>query len=116
MIEFFPDMKTFLRIGDNITIAWYAVFIMTGAFIAYYLSLRQIKRMGYKQEDLDDLFVGALIFGILGARIWYVLFSDLSYYLQDPISIIRIQDGGLAIHGGLLAGIGYGYYLQKKRD
>ena len=115
MIEFFPDMKTFLRIGDNITIAWYAVFIMTGAFIAYYLSLRQIKRMGYKQDDLDDLFVGALIFGILGARIWYVLFSDLSYYLQDPISIIRIQDGGLAIHGGLLAGIGYGYYFTKKR-
>lgn len=114
MIEFFPDMKTFIKLGP-ITIAWYAVFIMTGAFTAYYLSLRNLKKMGYEKEDAENLFYGALLFGVLGARIWYVMFFDISYYLQDPIRIIRFQDGGLAIHGGLIGGIAFAYYYAKKR-
>ena len=77
MIEFFPDMKTFIKLGP-ITIAWYAVFIMTGAFTAYYLSLRNLKKMGYEKDDAENLFYGALLFGVLGARIWYVLFFDIS--------------------------------------
>lgn len=113
MIKFFPDIKTFVQIGP-LSIAWYAVFIITGAYIAYYLSLKNVRKMGFATEDIENLFIGALGFGILGARIWYVLFSDLQSYLANPIEIFMFRDGGLAIHGGLFAGIAFGYYFAKK--
>lgn len=114
MIEFFPDMQNFLRIG-SITIAWYAIFIVSAAFITYYLSLKSLKKMGYTSEDAETLFYGVLIFGVLGARLWYVLFFDLSYYLADPIRILQFREGGMAIHGGIFGGALYGYYFANKR-
>ena len=48
MIKFFPDTKIFVEIGP-FQIAWYAVFIMTGAYIAYAISLRNLKKVGYKE-------------------------------------------------------------------
>lgn len=114
MIKFFPDMKTFIEIF-GVGIAWYAVLIMTGAFVAYYLSLRNIKKMGFEADDLDTLFVGVLGFGILGARLWYVLFFDFGTYLKNPLSILMFRDGGLAIHGGLFAGVAFGYFYLKHK-
>lgn len=114
MIELFPDMQNFIKIGP-VSITWYAIFIVGGAYIAYYLSLRNLKKMGYTVNDADTLFFGALLFGIIGARIWYVLFFDLKYYLADPIRILQFREGGMAIHGGLFAGIAYGYFFAKKR-
>ncbi|HZJ87218.1 MAG TPA: prolipoprotein diacylglyceryl transferase, partial [Erysipelothrix sp.] len=114
MIEFFPDMQNFLRIG-NITIAWYAIFIVSGAYLAYYFSLKNLKKMGYTNDDADTLFFGVLIFGVIGARLWYVLFFDLSYYLADPIRILQFREGGMAIHGGIFGGVLYGYVFAKKR-
>lgn len=114
MIKLFPNTQVFLELGP-LTITWYAIFIVSGAYIAYYLSLRNLKKMGYGSEDADNLFFGALLSGIVGARLWYVLFFDLSYYLSDPISIVRFSEGGMAIHGGLFAGVAYGYFFAKKR-
>ena len=83
-MSFFPDFRTFLEIGP-LSIKWYAVFILSGAIIAYSISAKEIKKMGYSSSVADDLFFGALIFGIIGSRLWYVLFYDLAYYLADPI-------------------------------
>ncbi|MBQ1826992.1 MAG: prolipoprotein diacylglyceryl transferase, partial [Erysipelotrichaceae bacterium] len=47
-----------------------------------------MKKKGYDDDVMDDLFLGALLCGVIGARAWYVLFSDLKTYLADPISII----------------------------
>ncbi|NLW15879.1 MAG: prolipoprotein diacylglyceryl transferase [Erysipelothrix sp.] len=114
MIEFFPDLPTFLKIGP-VTITWYALLIVIGAYAAYYISLQNLKKMGYTTDDADGLFFGVLIFGILGARLWYVMFYDLSFYLQNPASILNITEGGLAIHGGIFAAVIYGYiYISKK--
>ncbi|MDD6467337.1 MAG: prolipoprotein diacylglyceryl transferase [Erysipelotrichaceae bacterium] len=112
-MSFFPNPQTLVEVGP-ISIQWYAVLILTGAFLAYYLICKEAKRMGYDEDDMDNLFIGALLFGILGARIWYVLFSNLSTYLADPISIIKIWEGGLAIQGGLFSGILFGYFYAKK--
>ncbi|CAM3735812.1 prolipoprotein diacylglyceryl transferase [Erysipelothrix urinaevulpis] len=115
MIKFFPETKIFLEIGP-VQIAWYAVLIMTGAYLAYMVSLRNLKKVGYKEDDVESLFFGALLFGFLGARVWYVLFSELGAYLADPIRIFAIWEGGLAIQGGLIAGVAYGYVFTKKRN
>ncbi len=103
-MEFFPSMAVFLKIG-SIEIRWYAVCILTGALLAYYLSDREAKKDKYDSGVLDDIFIGCMFFGILGARIWYCLFYNWSGYISNPISIIEIWDGGLAIQGGLIAGI-----------
>ena len=112
-MNFFPNSTTFVEIGP-LSIQWYAVCILTGAFIAYALVTKEMRKMGYEDEDTDNLFMGLMIFGVLGARIWYVLFSDLQAYLQDPISIIQIWNGGLAIQGGLFGGCLFVYYFTKK--
>lgn len=114
-MEFFPDLQTFIRIG-SLDIAWYAVLIMSGAYIAYAVSAKSLKKAGYNIADIENLFFGALITGFAGARLWYVLFYDLATSLKDPISIFMIRDGGLAIHGGLFAGVSFGYWYAKKKN
>lgn len=114
MIKFFPDMQNFIQVG-SLSITWYALFIVIGAYVAYYFSLQNLKKMGFGVEDADTLFFGALLCGLIGARLWYVIFYDFNYYFSDPIRILQFREGGMAIHGGLIGGIGYGYYYVKKR-
>lgn len=112
-MSLFPEFRTFLQIGP-LTIEWYAVLIITGALIAYYLASKDIKKMGYDQDLIDTLFIGILGFGVLGARIWYVLFENFEVYLRNPISIFQIWNGGLAIQGGLFTGALFVFYIAKK--
>ena len=105
-MQLFPDPKILLTIG-NIHVTWYAVFILTGALIAYALSLRTLKKWGYDSEMLENFFVPMLLIAIIGARLYYVIF-EWERYVADPIRIFYIWEGGLAIHGGLIAGVGGG--------
>ena len=105
-MEFFPSRKIFLKIG-SIEITWYAILIISGMIIAYYLSRYYYKkRRNAKATDdfLDDILCIIIIAGILGARLWFCLFYNLDYYLSNPSQILAIWDGGLAIHGGLIIG------------
>lgn len=113
-MSLFPDLRTFITIGP-LSIKWYAVFILSGAFISYVVSSRAIKKMGHPVSVLDDLYFGAIVAGIIGSRLWYVLFYDLQTYLSNPLSIFMTWNGGLAIQGGLLLGALYAYvYLKRK--
>ncbi len=114
-MTFFPDAKTFVQIG-SLSIAWYAVFIITGAFIAYKLGQHNFKKIGYDQEVLSDYFFGVMITGILGARLWYVIFMWDEIYAQNPLEIIMFRHGGLAIQGGLIAGIAFSLWYFKKHN
>ena len=83
-MQLFPDPKILLSIG-NIHVTWYAVFILTGALIAYALSLRTLKKWGYDSEMLENFFVPMLLIAIIGARLYYVIF-EWERYVADPIS------------------------------
>ena len=113
-MHFFPSPKVFLEIG-GLSIAWYAVLILTGAFIAYAISAHNLKKLHYPKEFAEDLFIDVLIVGIIGARLWFCVFYDLPYYLSHPTQIIAVWNGGLAIQGGLIAGATYAYFYVKKR-
>lgn len=97
----FPDGKTFVQIG-SFSIAWYAICIITGAFIAYKLGQYNFKKIGYNKEILSDYFFGLMITGVLGARLWYVIFMWNELYAENPLEIIMFRHGGLAIQGGIL--------------
>ena len=114
-MHFFEDFSTFVTIG-NIHIQWYAVCILVGACIAYLLGQYRFKQLGYDKEILSDYFIVLLFVGIIGARIWYVIFMFDELYMNNPIEIFAIWHGGLAIQGGIFAGLIYSYFFFKKRN
>ena len=85
-MNFFPDFKTVLTIG-SLQVTWYAVLILSGAFLAYFLSLRQFKKWGYKEEVFENFFLMMLPIAIIGARLYYVAFEWNTLYAADPIRI-----------------------------
>ncbi len=112
-MEFFPETRIFLQLGP-LSIYWYAIFSMSGALAVYLLSLKTLKKMGYTSDFVSDLGIGAFISAYIGARIWYCVFYDLSYYLANPLEFLAINDGGLAIQGGIAGGVLFGYFFAKK--
>ncbi|MQN00924.1 MAG: prolipoprotein diacylglyceryl transferase [Lachnospiraceae bacterium] len=91
-----------LMIG-NFSIAFYGMVIALGMVLAFVFIMLEAKRLGYKQDDFMDMFIFGIIFGVIGARIYYVIFSwDL--YKDNPLQIFNIRGGGLAIYGGIIGG------------
>lgn len=113
-MHFFESTKIFVSFG-SFKITWYAVLILTGAFLGYGLAQRTMKKWGYAKEVLEDYFLPMLIVSILGARAYYVIF-EWGYYSQNLGEIIAIWHGGLAIHGGLIAGFIFSYFYFKKKN
>lgn len=87
----------------NITIYYYSIMMFIAVFLAYILIMKEGKKRHIDKEFLINLVFYCVIFGFIGARIYYVLFN-FNYYFYNPIEIIKIWNGGLAIHGGLIAG------------
>lgn len=95
-----------------ISIYWYSVIMFTAIIIGSFIFLKEAKKQ-YDEKFLTDLVFYAIIFGIIGARLYYVLFN-LSYYLENPLQIIAVWNGGLAIHGAIIGGITWIIYYSKK--
>lgn len=88
----------------NFEIRWYSLFILIGAGLAYLLITLEAKRFKIKKDFIFNIFFWALIIGIIGARLYYVLFN-WSYFKSHINEIWAIWQGGLAIHGGIILGI-----------
>ena len=87
----------------GIEIYSYAICIVCAIIVAIIICKIQKEKFGVKFGEILDCLVFAVIFGIIGPRIYYCLFH-LNYYLESPIRFFRIRDGGLAIYGGFIAG------------
>ena len=112
-----PVIFSFKLFNWDIVLRWYGVLVMFGAVVGAFIAEREIKRRGEKGESVWDALVWVLPAGILGARLWYVLNSILGgsrYYIDDPIKIINIPEGGLHFFGGLLFGGVALYYFLKQ--
>ena len=102
-----------LELGP-ITIYWYSITMFLAILTATILIVIESKKQKVNKDDLIDLIFYGIICGILGARIYYVLFN-LDYYLQDPIEIIKIWHGGIAIHGAIIGGLIFLIFFSKKK-
>ncbi|MBP3635343.1 MAG: prolipoprotein diacylglyceryl transferase [Bacilli bacterium] len=98
----------------NINIYWYSLCILVGVIAAYFLITNESKKHNINKDTINDLIFYTLIMGIIGARIYYVLFN-LDYYTQNPSEILKVYNGGLAIHGGIIFGIIFVYFYCKKK-
>ncbi len=106
------------RVAFNIlgfNIYFYSIFILLGVIIAYVLIIKESKKHGINKDLISDMIFYGLIIGIIGARLYYVIFN-YKYYLNNPIDIFAIRNGGLAIHGGLIFGALFVYVFCKKKN
>lgn len=86
------------------TIAFYGMIIAFGMIMGYLMAVFQAKRTGQVTELYLDLALWDIVFAIIGARLYYVIFS-WDYFKEDPIQILNIRGGGLAIYGGVIGGV-----------
>ena len=100
-----PDINpVILQIIGPVSIRWYSLMYVVGflfvfLFVTYYINKKVIK---LKLEDFSDLIFWAILGVVIGARIGYVLFYNLSYYLANPIKIFVVWEGGMSFHGALI--------------
>lgn len=94
--------KTFSVFG--FPIAYYGVVIVGGMLLALALVMREAKRSGQDPEMYYNMGLLAILFGIVGARIYYVIF-DWDLYKDNLLEIFHIRNGGLAIYGGVIGGV-----------
>jgi phosphatidylglycerol:prolipoprotein diacylglycerol transferase len=97
---------------------WYSLAYLAGIFIGYWYTLRLLKEPGapMARRHADDLVFYAALGIILGGRIGYVLFYNLGYYLENPLDILKLWDGGMSFHGGVLGTtVGILYLARKEK-
>lgn len=102
----------FLEIG-SLQIYWYSIFILVAFVIGGKLAFKEAKRFDISNEFMTNLFFYLVPIVLIGARLYYVLFN-LDYYLTNPLDILKVWEGGLAIHGGLIAGLLFIIFYTNK--
>lgn len=110
--EFTIDRIAFSIFGKPIY--WYGVIIAIGFLAAILYVLKRAKTFGLDGDRVLDVLLGAVVGGIVGARLYYVIFS-WEQYAADPISALYIWEGGIAIYGGVIGGFLAGYLMCRLR-
>lgn len=96
-----------------IKIYWYGFFIVLGFLAAFAVLKFLAKKHKINLDDLVSLVFYLFIFGLLGARI-YDVFLEWEYYLKYPLNVFKVWEGGMAIHGAIIAGFFTTYFFVKK--
>ena len=86
-------------------IRWYALTYLAGFAMAWWLGMRRADRpgSGWTRQQVGDLITNGMLGVILGGRLGYILFYDLSAYIAEPIRMLRLWEGGMSFHGGCSA-------------
>ena len=106
--------RVFFSFGP-ITIYWYSVLIITAIIIGIYFSSRVADKNGITKDYLTDLIFYLIPIGIIGARIYYVIFN-FSIFKDNVLDIFKIWEGGLAIYGAVIASIIFIVVYSKKKN
>lgn len=88
----------------NYDLKWYTVLMITAVVVGIFLITKETKKFKIKEEFMFNMAFWAIIFGFIGARLYYVIFN-WSYYNNNLSEIYKVWEGGLAIHGGIIAGL-----------
>lgn len=95
-------------------IAFYGMIIGCGMLLGLFVATKEYVRSGYKADDIQDFALWVIVLGILGARIYYVIF-EWDYYSKHLLEIPNIRQGGLAIYGGVLMALFTCIVYTKKK-
>lgn len=109
----FPGLNlhfVFNRVAFHIgpmPIYWYGLIIVTGLLLAFLYAWKNVKRFGITFDDLTDVALWSMIFAVISARLYFVLFyvdtdTGTNPYFSNPLEILDFRAGGLAIYGGII--------------
>ncbi len=99
----------------NITVYWYGIIVCIGFLLALWYVIANCNRFKINSNDMIDAIIVGLLCGIIGARLYYVIFYPGDMYLKNPIKILYINQGGIAIYGGIIGGLLGGILVAKKK-
>lgn len=102
----------FLKIG-NIAIYWYSIILLVAFTIGCLLIFKEAKKQDIPRSKIEDFIFYTIPICLIGARLYYVIF-EFEYYKNYPMDIFKVWEGGLAIHGGIIAGFLCLVYFTKK--
>jgi len=111
--NFSPD-PVLLQLGP-ITVYWYGALMVVAIIVAIIVAIKLAPKYDVSKEAVIDLAFWLIIFGIAGARIYHV-FLELPYYLGHPLDVFKLWNGGLAIHGAVLAGVAVLYVYTRRHN
>ena len=97
-------------------IYWYGLFITLAIVVSVIVFLKLTKNQQQVQTHFWNLFIYLIIFGLIGARFYHIIFYNLNYFISQPIEILMLWHGGLAIHGAIIAGLLVIYLYTKKHQ
>lgn len=106
---------TLLELGP-LQLRWYGLLFVGSFFLGLMLSQWIFKREGRDAALLDTLLIYALVGTVIGARLMHTLAYEPEYYLSNPIEILKVWEGGLASHGGMLGVIAALWIFSKKHN
>lgn len=112
MIEINID-PVLLRLGP-LMITWHGFFTAVGVLAGIWLATRFAVERGYTEDDIMSIALWCVVGGIIGARLFHVI-DAWEYYIADPIAILRVNEGGLAIWGSIVGGPIGGIIYARRR-
>lgn len=114
--QFILDPPRFFTVFGH-PIYWYAVIIVIGFLLATLYILKRRRDFGLTQDNVLDMFIYSIISGIVGARLYYVIFNPQDYFGPGKwLNIFKVWEGGLAIYGGIIAAaVCIIFYARKKK-
>lgn len=118
-----PELFSFTIGGMSFALRWYALAYIAGILIAWWLAVRAVRRPALwpaqtppmTPKQIEDLLTWIILGVILGGRLGFVLFYQPAYYLQNPMEILRVWEGGMSFHGGMI-GVIVGAWLYTARQ
>ncbi|HJV35346.1 prolipoprotein diacylglyceryl transferase [Geomonas sp.] len=114
----YPHMNpVFLKLGP-LEFRWYGLMYIFGFLAGYFLIYNGAKKKGLPldRDGVADLIFSLAVGVILGGRLGYVLFYNLSYYLEHPLKVFAVWEGGMSFHGGCTGAILAALYFIRNRD
>ncbi|WP_370227353.1 prolipoprotein diacylglyceryl transferase [Cognatishimia sp.] len=117
-----PELVSISLGGFEIALRWYALAYIVGIILAFQISLMALRRVNLwakqtppmRDDQLEDLLFWVTIGIILGGRMGYVLFYQPGSYLSDPLAILRVWEGGMAFHGGVIGVVLAGWIFCRR--
>ena len=103
-----------IHLFGDFSIKWYGLLIAIGFLLAILYGLKRAEEFGINPDKMIDVALFTVPVAFLGARMYYVLFSaDRAEYFADPLSILRVWEGGLGIYGGIIVAFVFGPLMCK---
>tara|TARA_B100001287_G_scaffold271418_1_gene271694 strand:+ start:516 stop:1298 length:783 start_codon:yes stop_codon:yes gene_type:complete len=100
----------------SLEIRWYSLAYIVGILIGWYLSKKYFISRNEIRDKFDDYLTYVILSIIIGGRLGYVLFYNFNYYSNHPVDILKIWQGGMSFHGGLLGIIFITIWFAKKNN